>query len=173
MNPHKDEKIRDFKNEARAFFGTKAGAIGAVALVSIILLLLAFQAGMHVGYRKAFFSIKSGDRFLGMFEGGEKPRMMMRLPLEDSSAGHGAVGKVVSVSLPNFVMATSDNAERTIEIATGTVVRRFRTTVAPNDIHADDYAVVLGDPKDTGEIRARFIRLMPAPEGGNVIFYKR
>ncbi len=135
-----------------------------MAVLCIIAVLIIFKMGMFVGYHKALFSYRSDARFGGGMMGGD----MMRLPKpgfgnEEFSTSHGAVGRVVSVSLPFFVVAGPDNSEKTVTVGEKTMIRRMKDTVSASDIRADDFAVVLGEPNDTGKIDAKFVRLMPLP----------
>jgi hypothetical protein len=43
-----------------------------------------------------------------------------------------------------------------------TIVRRFRDTVDASSITTEDAAFVLGEPDASGEVQAKFIRLVPA-----------
>lgn len=117
-----------------------------------------------MGYHRALFSYRSDERFLpGMGRGGD----MMKAPSfgftrEEFPTNHGVVGKIVSVTLPSFVIAGSDNSEKTVTVGKETMIRRMRDTVASTSIVVDDNAVVLGEPDTTGTIQAKFIRLMPS-----------
>lgn len=143
------------------FWNSEKGHRTAWGIIAFAVVLIVFQAGMSVGYRKATFSIGGGDRYYRMIGG--KP--MMPLPgfvRDDFSASHGAAGRIVSVSLPTFIVASPDNVEKTVLVGDKTEIRRFRNAAAPSDILPDNFVVVLGDPDDRGEINAKFIRLIPA-----------
>jgi hypothetical protein len=75
--------------------------------------------------------------------------------------GHGAVGKVLSVSLPNFVVIGNDNLEKVITVTNETLVRKFREEATTADITVGMSVAVLGDPNESGVIQAKFIRVMP------------
>lgn len=137
-----------------------------VGIVSIVILLLAFQLGVFVGYRKAGFS----SRFIG-YVGGERKdfergEMMNRKGMlgfrDDMVNGHGAVGKVVSVTLPNLIVAGPDNLEKVIVTSTTTIVRRSHDALTVTDIKVDDAIIVLGNPNENGEIVAKLIRIVDA-----------
>lgn len=80
---------------------------------------------------------------------------------DDLSASHGVSGRVVSLSLPTFIVAAPNNLEKTVVVSDKTIIRKFRDTVTQNDIQPDDFVVVLGEPEPTGEIEARFVRIAP------------
>jgi hypothetical protein len=149
----------------KAFWDNSRDRKISIIILSIIGGLLIFKFGMFVGYHKALFSYRSDDRgFSAMMD--IRGEGMMKLPApgfarEEFGTGHGATGRVVSISLPSFVVASPDNSEKTVTIGNDTLIRRFKSTVPATDIQTDDYTVVLGDPDETGAINARFIRLMP------------
>lgn len=134
-----------------------------IGLVSLALALFVFQAGIFVGYHKALFSYRGENRYFAAIEGqGGRGGMMMGFS-DEFSPNHGAIGQIISVSLPSFVVAGPNNAEKTVVIDGRTTIRRFRDIATSTDIRADDFAVVLGEPDQSGAIQARFVRLMPAP----------
>jgi hypothetical protein len=141
------------------------------AVIALVAALLIFKVGVSVGYHKASFSYRSGDAYYRMFDKGPRMGMMGQTFFRDDfSSAHGAVGKIVSVSLPTFVVASPDNIEKTVIIGDDTIVRMFRGVVDSKKIAVDDFALVLGTPDDTGRIGAKFIRLMPYPRMGTSSF---
>ncbi len=148
----------DFKNlhEPKLLKGILIG----IAIVVIIILI--FQAGVFVGYRKAAFSYRLGDNYYRTFKG--TPQMkVVGLQSAELPGGHGAVGKVVRIDLPELTIAENDNVEKTVLLSSSTMIKRFDNTISPTDILIDDFAVVLGSPDDTAQIHAKFVRLMPPP----------
>lgn len=147
----------------------------AFVVLSVIVALLVFQAGVAVGYRKASFSRQLGNNFYRVFDGratssvmgphgagvpGGKPFMMFG---EGVPGGHGAAGFVVSVSLPSIVVVGPDGIERIVVIGDETDIRRFRDTASSTELAVDDFVVVLGTPNNDGQIDARLIRILPPP----------
>ena len=131
-------------------------------LIALIIVLLIFQAGVFVGYRKAFFSYRGGDRYIQMVEGpGEN------VGDNDFATSHGASGQIVSVSLPSFVVASPNNREETVVIGDDTSIRMFRNNASSTDIHPKEFVVVLGEPDQAGNIQASFVRILPAPVTGS------
>ncbi|MDE1875043.1 MAG: hypothetical protein KGI79_00225 [Patescibacteria group bacterium] len=135
-------------------------------VIAVIAALLVFQAGVFVGYHKALFSYRGDERYFGMIE---KPAPGMAI--DDFSPSHGAVGKVVSVTLPSFVVESPDNREETVIVDNGTSVRMFRGNASTTDIKPDEFVVVLGEPDQAGDIEARFVRVMPAPGGATTTLW--
>jgi hypothetical protein len=143
-------------HQSRTVRGILIG-IGATLVVIMI-----FQAGVFVGYRKAAFSFKLGDNYYRNFRGGEA----MKVVGFDSGhlpGGHGAVGRIVRIALPELVIASEGDVEKTVILGSSTMIKRFNDTISPQDIMADDYAVILGSPDDEARIMAKFVRLMPPP----------
>lgn len=148
----------DLKNihESKVMRGVLAG-IG----VSIIALLI-FQAGQVTGYRKARFVGNFGNNFEKNFidpRGGK-----MKAMLEGGGpSGHGAVGEIMAVNLPRLVVVGSDNIEKTVVLSTSTRVHQFREEVGEDQLKIGSFVVVLGSPNNEGQIEAKLIRLLPAP----------
>jgi len=130
-----------------------------------IVILLIFQAGVFVGYRKASFAFRFGDNYYSGFD--RKAPAPFGFPLRDEfRTSHGAVGEVVGVSLPTLVVAGPDSIEKTVLIGTSTLIRKFDAELEPEDIQTGDFLVVLGDPNDDSQVQAKLIRILPeAPVG--------
>lgn len=146
----------------KVFWDTKKDRTISIIVLSVVGGLIIFKLGMFAGYHKALFSYQSDNRHFMFSSSGVAGGMMLPAPgfaREEFSTSHGATGRVVSVSLPTFVIASPDNKERTIMVGDRTMVRRFQNTVPATDIRADDFTVVLGNPDDAGRIQAKFIRL--------------
>jgi len=118
----------------------------------LIIALIIFQAGVFIGERKADFSGGLGEEYHQIFGS----RMM-----GDLSGAHGAVGKVVSISLPNVIIAGRDNIEKTIVITDDTKILKLREEISPADMHVNDTVVVLGSPTASSSIDATLIRIIP------------
>ena len=117
-----------------------------IGFAAAAFILLIFRAGVAVGYRKALFSARLGNNYYR--------------PFGDLPGGHGAIGKIVSITWPTLVLAGPDNVEKIILLKDDTIIRRFRETVATSSLALNDSVVVLGAPNDQGEIEARLIRIM-------------
>ena len=135
-----------------------------------IAVLLIFQAGMFVGYRKAGFSYRWGDNYYRAFgghRGGERMmggRMMDSFRGKDFTNSSGAIGRIVSINLPVLTIENGDGIEKIILIADDTAVRRFRETINANELKIGDFVVVLGAPNDSAQVEAKIVRVMPNPE---------
>lgn len=136
-----------------------------IVICSIVVLLLVFQAGELIGYRKASFAFRGGDNYYRAFE----PENRQPMFGDQFPGAHGAVGRIVKLDLPTFVVAGPDNMEKEVSIDNDTIVRRFRNTIKASDLKINDYVVVIGAPDDNSDpvIKARLIRLMPPPPKNN------
>ncbi len=111
-----------------------------ITIAILILILVIFQAGVFVGYKKAGFM---GGQFMH----------------DDMPGGHGVAGKVVKIDIPTFIIEGPDNVEKIILTEPGTIVRKMRESLTPQDIRLDDEVIVLGSPDQKGTIEAKLIRI--------------
>lgn len=128
-----------------------------------VAILIIFQAGMFVGYRRAAFSFSWGDNYYRTFEA--RPDMMGLVGGRDFPNSHGAIGKIIKIDLPALMIEDQGGIEKNILINSDTVIRRFRDTLKPADLKIDDSVTVIGSPNDKGQIEAKIIRMLPPPPG--------
>ena len=135
-----------------------------LVLVAVIVTLFVFQAGRFVGFRQASFSYRLGDNYYRAFEG--RRGGMMGVPSlfgGDLPGGHGAVGKIVKITLPTITISTPDNIEKTVLINSGTIIKQLRQNGTSTDLKVDDMVVVVGQPTSDAQIEAKLIRILPPP----------
>lgn len=128
-----------------------------------VVALLIFQAGMFVGYRKASFSYRFGDNYYRAF-GDHGPKSFKGSMRGGFIEANGAVGKIVSINLPTFVVVGTDNVEKVILIRENTRIRHLDTTATSTDLKVDDSIVIFGSPNDSSQIEAKLIRIVPTPK---------
>jgi hypothetical protein len=131
---------------------------------ALIVILIVFQAGVFVGFKKASFSYRGGDNYSRMF--GERNRGIPQFPgtnMMDPSNAHGTSGKIISVQLPTIIIADNDNTEKTALVSEKTLIMNFREQMKTSDLKVNDFVVIIGTPNDEGQIEARLIRIMPTP----------
>ncbi len=135
-----------------------------VIVITVVIAVLAFifQAGVFVGFHKASFLFKSGDNFYRVY-GERGPGSMMSGRNDEFSGGHGVIGKIVKVNLPTLVVLGPDNIEKVIVTDASTTVRVARDSSDLDKLVLDQFITVLGSPNDQGQIVAKFIRIIPAP----------
>ena len=152
--------------DSKKIIESKKFQAAILTVVTLAVVFGVFQAGVFVGFHKASFLFKSGDNFYRAF-GGNNDRLIgsmgMGMFRDENTGGHGAVGKVIKVNLPNVVVVGSDSIEKNVIVNENTVVRQLRNTSGVESIAVDQYISVLGTPNDQGQIVAKFIRIVPAP----------
>lgn len=146
----KIKKILESKNFTKVLW-----IIGLLLFTGVV-----FQAGMFVGYRKASFSYGLGDNFHRAF-GQRGGRLGF---LGDFSESSGVSGKILKVATSTVLIEGQDAVEKTVGIASTTVIRQLRNTIGIGDLHINDFVVVLGTPGSNGVISAKFIRVMPSQQ---------
>lgn len=136
------------------------------AIAILIIVLGIFQAGIFVGYRKAAFSYSLGDRYYRAFDHNNQKGPN---PFDDKEllGGNGAVGAIIRVNLPTFVVSTPDNVEKIVRINDATLIRQFKDTASTTNLQVGQHVVVLGSPNTQAEIEAKLIRLLPPPPNEN------
>ncbi|MDO8560617.1 MAG: hypothetical protein Q7R91_00160 [bacterium] len=145
------------------FLQSKMFKTALYCLAGVIVILMIFQAGIFVGYRKAAFSYRWGDNYYRNF-GERHGDFMENLPRDkDFSSAHGAMGKIIKIELPTLILAGSDNIEKVIVIKDDTIIRRLKDAIKPEDMKADEFAVIIGTPNENAQIEAKLIRLLPYP----------
>lgn len=179
MEENKKEKNSLFKNlkkKVEKINQSKTLALfGALALVLVV-----FQMGVLVGTRKAMFHRAWGEHYMDNF--GPKNREF-KTPFgrgeysEDSfTSGHGAMGKILRLEIPNIILEDRDNTEKIIVIKDDTKILKQKEEIKKEDLKIDDFLMIIGTPNDSGQIEAKFIRLMPYPSdfgmGGNKFIYR-
>lgn len=131
-------------------------------LAVILVVLVIFQAGMFVGFKKAGFSFRMGEQYFRQMNGRPDDRFM-GMNRGDFGNSHGAVGKIISIKLPSIVVADKDGVEKTITISTSTDIKKFRDSIKAEDLKINDFVTIIGSPNDKAEVEARLIRIMPDP----------
>ncbi len=136
-----------------------------IGLCIAIAALIIFQAGITVGERRSTFARHFGDSFERNFRNPRDDGFARRkLPGgSDMPGGHGAVGEIVSIALPQIIVAGQDKFEKTVVVGGSTEIREFRDTLKADELKVGNFIIVLGSPNDNGEIEAKLIRLLPSP----------
>jgi hypothetical protein len=134
---------------ARWILGTLAG---------VVIFLLAFGLGVSVGYKKALFSSEWGMNYEHNFSG--PPRGIVSETEGENL--HGAAGTVLDVSEKTISVKDDDNDERSIVIASDTIIKKMDATVSLTTIMVGDRVVAIGAPNAAGQVEAHFIRVFPA-----------
>ena len=142
------------------FFQSKKFQIITWMIAGIIVLLLAFHAGVIVGYKKASFSYRWGENYHRNF-GGPRSGFSNNFFDRDFIESHGTFGQIIKIDGMTLVVKGRGDAEKIIVIKNNTVTRKQRNTISTNDLKINDYIVIIGEPNNQGQIEAAFIRIMP------------
>ncbi len=128
----------------------------------LIILLFIFKAGMMVGMRKANFSYKWGENYHRNF-GGPRGGFFDDFVGKDLMNAHGVFGQIIKIEKETLVIKGRDNVEKIVLVKEETTIERQRSALKLADLKVNDLVVVIGEPNETGQIEAKFMRLMPPP----------
>jgi hypothetical protein len=134
-------------------------------LCSVLVVLVAFGLGIIVGYRRAIFASGWGENYYHNFYGmptgsgftvGIGPGAPPFNP-------HGVVGDVIDIGTSTLSVKDVDGDEQSIFVATATPIREMNNTISFTAIEVGDHVTIIGEPNDTGQVEARFIRVFTVP----------
>ncbi|MFA6227899.1 MAG: hypothetical protein WC668_01800 [Patescibacteria group bacterium] len=148
------------------FFQSKVFLGIILGMMIFVLLLLVFQAGAFVGFKKAEFSYHWSENYQRNFAG---PQRGFAEPFQgkDLINAHGTAGQIIKIDGSTIIIKGNDNVERAVLTKEDTVIRSLRDTIKTGDLKLNDLVVVIGDPATTsGQITAKLIRVMPTPPAG-------
>lgn len=138
--------------------------VGILYGIGIIILLgLVFSAGLSAGFHKASFGKSWGENYERNF-GGRNNIHPRQFGMENFPNAHGAVGKIIKIELPTIIVQDKDNTEKVILTKEDTRIQKMRNEIKTTDLVLGDFVVVIGSPNTEGQIEAKLIRVMPAPE---------
>jgi hypothetical protein len=142
------------------FFQSKKIKIALAIIFALIIILLIFQAGIYVGFKKASFSYQWGENYYKNFAG---PRggFMDDIRGGKMMAPHGVFGTIIKNDNPSLIVRGMDNMEKIILMNQDTVINRFRDRITPEDLKINDRVNVLGSPDLSGRMEAKLIRVLP------------
>lgn len=135
-------------------------------LAGLLLILLIFQAGVLVGYRRGQFASNwtaaYGPGMMG------EPRSIFAPFMHDGDDvnPHSSIGEVVSVKLPSIMIKGANSAEQIVTVSPTTTIRYMHTNASTSDLVPGSQVLVIGEPEDNGSIDAVLIRIMPMPPRG-------
>lgn len=153
-------------NTLRVFLKSKWSKRILAAILAFIVLLGAFKLGETVGFRRAEFSYKWGQRYMDNFGprtmGPRTGMMRPQFEQEPFLMGHGIAGPIISIASSTLVIQDRDQVEKVITVNSDTRIMKFRDEVSISDVRVGDMAVIIGSPDSNGEISAKVIRILPA-----------
>jgi len=148
--------------EIKKIFTSKSFKGATCGVLAFIMLLLVFKVGLMAGERKGGFSKEWSDNYHRNFAG---PRggFGNDFVAQDFMNGNGIMGQIIKIASSTLIIKGPDNMEKSIAVDGQTAIKRFKDNVKFNDLRVDEYAVVIGEPNQIGQIAAKFIRLIPPP----------
>ena len=147
----------------KEYFSSKKTEKILILVSIIIFLIVSFQLGMFVGFKKASFSYKNGENYFREMNG-RKDDPMMGIRREDFQNTHGAVGKIIKISPDSIVILDKDQKEKAITVSTSTLIKRVNEDIKLSDLQIDNFIAVIGAPDDNASVYAKLIRVMPDPK---------
>jgi hypothetical protein len=144
--------------DIQTFFKSKQFKLVLLALGGLIILLMVFQLGMFVGFRKADFAFRWGDNYYRAF-GGPQGGFLRDFEGRDFTGGHGVAGSIIKIDGSSIIVKGSDNIEKVIVVDGATVISKGRQVIQLSDLKIDDRIVVIGSPKDDGSVAAKVLRV--------------
>ncbi len=147
----------DFKNMSNS----KRFKVAVFIIAEILILLVIFQAGIFLGYRKASFYNRIGERYFSEING---RGMMMGIRNDSFSNTHGAIGQIIQIKLPIITVLDRDGLEKAVTISSSTAIKNMNVDIKKEDLKINDYVVIFGsDLDDNSIVDARLIRILPSP----------
>lgn len=150
------------------FFQSKTFIGIIIGIGIVIVLLLTFKVGLTVGTHRADFAGRWSDNYHRNFGGpvnGWGGGMIGMMNDRNFMESRGAVGQIIKIDDSSLVVKGTDNLERVVVIDNNTAIEKFRDTIKIGDLKVDDYIVTIGEPNTDGQIVAKLIRVLPAPNG--------
>lgn len=157
----RNESGYSFSKWMRGWSNSKTFRVVLLIIFVLAVVVFIFQAGMTVGFMRASFDRDWNNHYLDNFAPGIRETLGNLPETNRIPNDHGALGKIISINLPTFIIIGSDNIEKAITINQNTIIRNMRQTVQPASLVPDMNVVVIGDPNGLGQINAKFIRIIP------------
>jgi len=146
------------------FIKSRTFVVIIIVLFGLALLVGVFTLGAAIGYRKARFSYAWGENYNRNF-GGPREGFMGNFARDFSGRdlidAHGTFGQIMRIDSSTLVIKGPDNVEKSVLIKDDTTIQRLRETIKPGDLKINDSVVIIGSPNNSGQIEAKFIRVMP------------
>ncbi len=148
------------KEKIKVLYAHKGLRLGMYIIGGLFILGATFQLGVFTGYHKASFARDWGDHY-GKNFGMEKPESFKGMMRGDLPMSHGAAGKVLTVTLPTFVIEDKDGTEKTVTVSTTTIIKSGMQYASSTLLTPNTFVVIIGEPNKNGQIEAKLIRVMP------------
>ena len=147
----------DFKNIAHS--GALKKIVYSIAV--LILLLVTFQIGEYVGFKKAAFSDRIGADYFRQISG--RGGLIFGVRSGDFENAHGVIGKIISMSSSTMVVEDHNGLDKTVVFSTSTDIHGVGDDLS-HVLQVGDVVVVFGSASSTSSVvDARLIRILPPP----------
>jgi hypothetical protein len=130
----------------------------ALIVIAVLALFMAFEAGSAFGFHRASYSYHLEENY-GRTFGTTTDRFMQ----PGTPGGHGAVGKIISVTPTSITISATNGPEQDVSFDADTMIRTQSAAASSSALAPGDSVVIFGEPTDSGGIHARLIRIVPAP----------
>ena len=128
-------------------------------LAILLAVLIIFQAGMSVGYRRATF-LYHWDTSYSSGLGNPHSILAPFARDADDMNPNSVIGNLVSVHMPLIMVKGPSSAERVVLLSSSTIIRYSGQDVSISNLSNGNQVLVIGAPDDQGQIRASFIRIL-------------
>jgi len=147
---------------------SKPFKISITVAIIMMLSLLIFKLGVYVGFQKANFLYKWRDNYnnnithrdnnyIGPPFNYRQDELMERGFINSN----GSAGEIIKINEDySLIIKDIDNTEKIVEINDNTAIREFKNEVKKEDLKIGQKIVVIGEPKNSGKIEAKLIRIM-------------
>ena len=126
---------------------------------ALVALLLIFQLGVLVGFRKARFSYRWGENYQRNFAGPRGGFIRRGFGDRGFINAHGVFGQILKIDENVLVLKGRDGVEQLVLVGERTGIEHGRQRILFSELRVDDSLVVIGRPNEQGQIEAKFIRL--------------
>ena len=138
---------------------SKIFLVVVIVLAELIVLLGVFRLGMVIGFRKATFSYRWGENYHQLF-GGPRHGWGGEFGHDDYINSNSVVGSVLQANTSTLTVRGSNNVETSVVVTPTTVIQKNRQSINVADIQTNDQVVILGTPSSSGQVEAKFIRII-------------
>ncbi len=141
-----------------------------IGLLSFLVLIIVFAAGMRIGGTKARFSYGWAQSYHKNFAGPRKGFLenWRNFPRGDFVSGHGTFGEIIKINEGTLVVKGRGNVEKIILITDKTTIVSGRQEIKLADLKIDEQVVVIGSPNEEGQIESKLIRIFDGEEIKNL-----
>lgn len=136
-------------------------------LCSILVVLVAFGLGVVVGYRRAVFASGWSENYYHNFYDMSPDHGFFMTGIGSGASQpfnpHGVAGEVVDIGSSTLSVQDADGEAQSVFVASATPIREMNGSILFTAIQIGDHVTIIGQPNDSGQVEARFIRVFTTP----------